>query len=213
MWYTAPVSNRPGDDSTQPVPGDLIRFTADELFPLVYEELRRLAAARLARDGRAGLPMQPTSLVHSAYLRLVQDAAEKERAWDGRGHFFAAAALAMRRILVERARQRGQLKRGAQWKRLPDFDAAGLPGAGDTRDDIDVIALDRAMEELERYSSDLYQVVMLRYFAGLSLQECASSLGLSAKTVQRRWSVARLWLLDRIESEAPGDPPGPGSTP
>jgi RNA polymerase sigma factor (TIGR02999 family) len=163
------------------------------LLPVVYHELRRLAAARLAREHHAGA-MQPTSLVHAAYLRLVGPAAHDEKAWDSRGHFFAAAALAMRRILVERARQRKQGKRGAGWHRVDGHDLIDPV----ERDPVDMEALDPALSELEALDPDMYRVVMLRYFAGLSIENAAGVLGVSAVTVKRRWTVARLWLLDRI---------------
>ena len=169
--------------------------SAAELLPLVYEELRRLAAARLACEGRRDDLMQPTSLVHAVYLRLVQDAADQERAWHGRSHFFAAAALAMRRILVERARRLRQAKRGGGWTRV---DTEELLTQQPT-DQIDLLALDSALEALRSHDSVLYQIVMLRYFAGLSIDETAHMLELSATTVKRHWAVGRLWLLERIE--------------
>lgn len=168
---------------------------AAELLPLVYEELKRLAAARLAREGRRDDLMQPTSLVHAVYLRLVQDAADQEQAWHGRSHFFAAAALAMRRILVERARRLRQAKRGGGWTRVGMEELLAQQHA----DQIDLIALDSALEALRSHDSVLYQVVMLRYFAGLSIDETAHMLNLSATTVKRHWGVGRLWLLERIE--------------
>ena len=118
---------------------DLTRMSSAELLPIVYEELRRLAAARLAREGKAE-PMQPTSLVHAVYVRLVGKAATDERAWDGKAHFFGAAAIAMRRILVERARQRGQEKRGAGWTRVQGVE---IPENADS-DTIDMLTLDSA---------------------------------------------------------------------
>lgn len=186
-------------------PPRLDRMSSAELLPIVYDELRQLAAARLAREGKLKEQMQPTSLVHAVYLRLVGEAAEKEKPWDGRGHFFAAAALAMRRILVERARQRDQLKRGGSWKRVRGVEGADMPDlpdlAGD-EDPVDMLGLDTAMTELEAQSPELYQVVMLRYFAGQSIENTAQALGVSPNTIKRRWTVARLWLLDRIDSSA-----------
>ncbi len=173
---------------------DLSRLSAAELLPIVYEELRKLAAARLAREKNSEA-MQPTSLVHAVYVRLVGKAASDERAWDGKAHFFWAAALAMRRILVERARQRGQGKRGGGWKRVPEIKK---PEDGDP-DSIDMITLDSALVELESFDPDMYRVVMMRYFAGLSIENTAALLDIAPVTVKRRWTVARLWLLDRIE--------------
>lgn len=193
----------------------IARLTAAELLPLVYDELRQLAAARLAREGRSPEAMQPTSLVHAVYLRLVGEAAEREKPWDGRGHFFAAAALAMRRILVERARQRDQIKRGGGWKRLGGREGADmpdLPDLGRNEDPVDMLALDGALEALEGESAELFQVVMLRYFAGLSIEATANLLDVSPNTVKRRWAVARLWLLERIDAGAADGPPG-GATP
>jgi len=174
-------------------------MSAAELLPLVYDELRRLAAVRIGREGGAMESIQPTSLVHAAYLRLVNDAAHEQRAWDSRGHFFGAAALAMRRILVERARRRGQLKRGGTWKRVSED---GLRAEMD-EDTVDMVALDSALNDLEAQSPDMYQVVMLRYFAGLSIAEVGVMLTISAATVKRRWTVARLWLLDRVQGTEP----------
>lgn len=179
----------PGDAVTP----DLARLTSAELLPIVYEELRRLAAARLARE-RSPDVMQPTSLVHAAYLRLVGPAVQNEQSWDGRGHFFAAAALAMRRILVERARQRNQGKRGAGWRRVDENE---LLEPFD-KDPVDMEALNGALSELEAFDPDMYRVVMLRYFAGLSIDNTADVLGVAPVTIKRRWTVARLWLLDRI---------------
>jgi RNA polymerase sigma factor (TIGR02999 family) len=189
-------------------------MSSAELLPIVYDELRQLAAARLAREGKQKEAMQPTSLVHAVYLRLVGEAAEQEKPWDGRGHFFAAAALAMRRILVERARQRDQLKRGGSWRRVKGLDGADMPDLPDLNadeDPIDMLALDGAMSALEAESPELYQVVMLRYFAGLSIENTAQMLDISPNTVKRRWTVARLWLLDRIDASA-SDPPPAGAS-
>lgn len=171
------------------------RLPASALLPLVYDELRSLAASRLAREGRREDLMQPTSLVHAAYVRIVSDAARQESAWNGRSHFFAAAALAMRRILVERARRAGQVKRGGGWKRVSD---EGLC-AEDGPDRVDLLALDAALEDLNAHDPDLYQIVMLRYFAGLSVEDTASLTSHSPTTIKRRWTVGRLWLLERIE--------------
>lgn len=183
---------------SSPAP-DLARMTSAELLPIVYEELRRLAAARLAREGNRE-PMQPTSLVHAVYVRLVGQAARDQKAWDSKGHFFAAAALAMRRILVERARQRKQGKRGGGWQRV---EITELPETAD-HDTVDMEALDAALAALEAFDAEMYRVVMLRYFAGLSIDETAELLAVAPVTIKRRWTVARLWLLERIDGAGGG---------
>ncbi len=164
----------------------------EELLPLVYDELRRLARARVAREGR-GAPHQPTSLVHEAYLRLVGDA---ELRWDNRGHFFAAAAEAMRRIVIDRARQRGRLKHGGGRRpvTLEDDVATREPVAEE------VLALDEALTRLERHDRRMSDVVKLRYFAELTVEETAEALELSPRTVKRTWAAARAWLYDAMES-------------
>jgi RNA polymerase sigma factor (TIGR02999 family) len=163
---------------------------ARELLPLVYDELRRLAAQRMAREA-PGQTLQATALVHEAYLRLV--GVDPDRPWDGRGHFFAAAAEAMRRILVESARRRGRLKRGGHRGRV-DLDAA-QPAAPETDDDL--LALDEALEKLAAKDPVKAQLVQLRVFAGLTLAEAAEILDLSTSTADRYWAYARAWL--RVE--------------
>jgi RNA polymerase sigma factor (TIGR02999 family) len=163
-----------------------------QLFELVYDDLRRLAAHRLAAEA-PGQTLQRTALVHEAYLRLVGEA--PDRHWDGRAHFFAAAAEAMRRILVENARRKASLKRGGHRARLPLEEAELL--APEPRED--VLALDEALTELavrDRAAADLVQ---LRYFGGLSIPEAAQVLGVSERTAKRLWSFARTWLLDKLE--------------
>jgi RNA polymerase sigma factor (TIGR02999 family) len=164
---------------------------AAELLPLVYEELRMLAHARMQLEvGHRTL--QPTALVHEAYLRLLGD---EEVRWNGRGHFFGAAAEAMRRILVERARRYRQPKYGGDHRRVPfDPDAAGLEESSD-----DVIAIDAALRRLESAAPSKADVVKLRYFAGLTIDQTAEVLGISPATVDRRWSFARAWLFQEIE--------------
>jgi RNA polymerase sigma factor (TIGR02999 family) len=176
---------------------------ARELLPLVYDELRRLAEQRMARES-PGQTLQATALVHEAYLRLV--GGDPDKPWDGRGHFFAAAAEAMRRILVESARRRHRLKRGGHRGRV-DLDAA-QPAAPETDDDL--LALDEALEKLAARDPVKAQLVQLRVFAGVTLAEAAGILGLSASTADRYWAYARAWL--RIEI-AGGDPSGPGPNP
>jgi RNA polymerase sigma factor (TIGR02999 family) len=169
---------------------------ASQLLPLVYAELRRLAAQRLASE-RPGQTLQATALVHEAYLRVVGDVRSPEsdrQHWSGRGHFFAAAAEAMRRILVEAARRKNSAKGGGGHRRvdLADADAAisGPPG-------IDLLALDDALQRLERDEPRKAQLVKLRFFAGLTNDEAATALGVSGATAENDWAYARAWL--RIE--------------
>jgi RNA polymerase sigma factor (TIGR02999 family) len=181
---------------------------ARELLPLVYDELRRLAAQRLAREA-PGQTLQATALVHEAYLRLI--GGDPDRAWDGRGHFFAAAAEAMRRILVENARRRGRLKRGGDRARV-DLDAA-QPAAPETDDDL--LALDDALQRLAEKDRVKAELVQLRVFAGVTLAEAAGILGLSISTADRYWAYARAWLRVEIsgrDSSEPGHhPESPGN--
>jgi RNA polymerase sigma factor (TIGR02999 family) len=168
---------------------------AEQLLPLVYDELRKLAAERMAQE-KPGQTLQATALVHEAYLRLVDT--EKAQHWNGRGHFFAAAAEAMRRILVEGARKRGRLKRGGDRQRL-DLDALQLsvPEAAD-----ELLALDEALTEFAQKHPDKAQLVKLRYFAGLTVAEAAEALGISTSTADRHWTYARAWLYRRIVGDA-----------
>ena len=165
---------------------------AEELLPLVYDELRKLAAVRLAQE-KPGQTLQATALVHDAYIRLVDVA--KAQHWDSRRHFFSAAAESMRRILVERARRKGRLKRGGQQNRIPleEVDIA----IEDTR--LDVLALDEALSKLAAQSLEQAEIVQLRFFAGLSHEEVAEMLGVSTITVKRHWRYARVWLLQQME--------------
>ena len=163
---------------------------ARELLPLVYDELRRLAAQRLAREG-PGQTLQATALVHEAYLRLVGESPDQP--WDGRSHFFAAAAEAMRRILVEHARRRHRLKRGGDRARV-DLDQVELAAPGI---DDEVLALDEALERLAQIEPVKALVVQLRVFAGLTIGQVAEVLGLSISTTDRYWAYARAWL--RVE--------------
>jgi RNA polymerase sigma factor (TIGR02999 family) len=168
---------------------------ADELLPRVYDELRKLAAAKLAGE-KPGQTLQPTALVHEAYLRLV--GGEQASSWNSRGHFFAAAAESMRRILVEQARKRARLKRGGDRQRL-DLDALQLsvPEAA-----VELLALDEALTELAHKHPDKAALVKLRYFAGLTVDEAAHSLGISTSTADRHWTFARAWLYRRIVGDA-----------
>jgi RNA polymerase sigma factor (TIGR02999 family) len=163
---------------------------ARDLLPLVYDELRRLAAQRLAREV-PGQTLQATALVHEAYMRLV--GVDPDRPWDGRGHFFAAAAEAMRRILVENARRRHRVKHGGHRARVDLHQAQ--PTAPETDDDL--LALDDALEQLAKKDPIKAQLVQLRVFAGLTVVQAAEVLGLSTTTVDRYWAFARAWL--RVE--------------
>ncbi len=188
------------------------RQAAAELLPLVYDELRQLAGTRLAHE-TPGQTLQPTALVHEAYLRLV--GGDPTRAFDGRGHFFAAAAEAMRRILIDRARQRGRLKRGGGRRRVPlEFDALLAEPPGD-----DLLALDEALTALAGEDPDAAALVRLRVFAGLTLGEAAEALGVSRSTAERDWTYARAWLHEALSGPResgslkkgrPGGGPRPG---
>lgn len=171
---------------------------AGELLPLVYEELRALAVRRLAGE-RPGQTLQPTALVHEAYLRLVGTA---DPGWQGRAHFFAAAAEAMRRILVEEARRKGALKHGGQARRV-GADLERLPAA---EDPVDLLALDEALERLARESPVRAELVKLRYFAGLTVPEAAAVLGISVATAERYWTYARARLFAELSEEDPTRP-------
>jgi RNA polymerase sigma factor (TIGR02999 family) len=162
---------------------------AASLFPLVYAELRRLAASKLAQE-RPGQTLQATALVHEAYLRLV--GGDPDRRWDGRGHFFAAAAEAMRRILVENARSKGRLKRGGGLQRVDLIDQSAPD-----RDD-DLLALDEALSRLATEDPVAARVVELRQFAGLGHEEVASALGVTVYVARQKWAYARAWLRDAV---------------
>lgn len=177
--------------------------SSGEMLPEVYDELRRLARARLAREREPNQTLQPTALVHEAYLRV--SAGEPARGWDRRGHFFAAAALAMRRILVERARHYERIKHGSGAERV-DLDS-GILRADPALTDL--VAVDEALTRLERTDPRKAQVVSLRYFAGLSVDETAAALDLSPSTVKNEWMFARAWLYRAL---GPIDPP-PGERP
>jgi RNA polymerase sigma factor (TIGR02999 family) len=164
---------------------------AAQLLPLVYDDLRRLAAHRLAHEA-PGQTLQPTALVHEAYLRLV--GMETATSWAGRNHFFAAAAEAMRRILVETARRKRRLKHGGAATRQPLVEAELL--APEPRED--VLALDEALTELADTDRAAADLVQLRYFGGLSIPEAAQVLGVSQRTAERLWTYARAWLRERI---------------
>lgn len=166
---------------------------SDELLPLVYSELRQLASMRMAREA-AGQTLQPTALVHEAWLRLVNDG---DRTWQNRAHFFRAAALAMRRILVDRARSKASLKRGGGRERvnLDDVDLADAPT------DDRVLLVDEAVTRLEAEDPESARIVTLKFFGGLTNKEVAESLGVTERTVERQWAYARACLYQMI-SEA-----------
>jgi RNA polymerase sigma factor (TIGR02999 family) len=165
-----------------------------ELLPLVYDELRKLAAAKLAQE-KPGQTLQATALVHEAYLRLV--GSDESPSWDSRGHFFAAAAEAMRRILVESARRKQSLKRGGEFKRQ-ELDIAVSDFADDA---LNVLAVDEALQALHQEDAVKAELVKLRYFAGLTLAECAFALGISTATADRYWHYARAWLAARMRDD------------
>ncbi len=167
---------------------------SEKLLPLVYQELRRLAAAKLASE-KPGQTLQPTMLVHEAYLRLVD--VEKPQQWNHRGHFYAAAAEAMRRILVENARRRQTLKRGGDRERLPlDVEQLAAPERHS-----DLLALDEALSRLAQQRPEIARLVSLRYFSGLTMQQAAKALGTSLRTAERNWTYAKAWLLDAVEGD------------
>jgi RNA polymerase sigma factor (TIGR02999 family) len=162
----------------------------DELLPLVYEELRLLAAQKLSHEA-PGQTLQATALVHEAYLRLV---GSEPQGWENHGHFFAAAAEAMRRILVERARHRCSVRRGGSLHKMAlDED---LPAIEESKEDL--LALDEALNKLAREDEQLAAVVKLRYFAGLTLSQIAELMGVTRRTVDRHWALGRAWLYQEM---------------
>jgi RNA polymerase sigma factor (TIGR02999 family) len=168
---------------------------AEELLPLVYDELRQLAAQRLAHE-RPGQTLEATALVHEAYLRLVEG--DPAAHWNGRGHFFAAAAEAMRRILVDQARRRLSLRRGGNLQRHPIEDGeieAPEPS-------VDVLAVHEALECFQSVDATAAQIVKLRYFAGLTIPQVAEAIGISTSTAERSWAYARAWLHTALKHDA-----------
>jgi len=170
-------------------------LAGDQMLPLVYEELRKLAAAHLANE-RPGQTLQPTALVHEAYLRLTAGA--NPEMWKNRAHFFSAAALAIRRILIENARRKGRQKRGGGLSR-DELDHGGLAICPEPKEDL--LALDEALKKLSELDARAAELVQLLYFAGLTLPEAASTLGISPRTASRLWAFARAWLRDEIEGD------------
>ena len=169
---------------------------AEQLLPLVYAELRRLAAQKLARE-KGGQTLEATALVHEAYLRLVD--VEKAQHWNSRGHFFAAAAEAMRRIIVDAARSKRADKRGGGRRRVEVQVGDLVAREGDAK----LLALDEALAKLERQHPPKAQLVKLRYFAGLSIREAAAALGISTATADRYWAYARAWLQREMTGAGP----------
>ncbi|MBI1346640.1 sigma-70 family RNA polymerase sigma factor [bacterium] len=170
-------------------------LAADKMLPLVYEELRKLAATHLANEGQ-GQTLQPTALVHEAYLRLT--AGTNPGQWKNRGHFFSAAALAIRRILIENARRKGRQKRGGGLAR-EELDYGALAMCPEPKEDL--LALDEALKKLSELDARAAELVQLLYFAGLTLPEAASTLGISPRTASRLWAFSRAWLRDEIEGD------------
>ena len=162
---------------------------AEQLLPLVYDELRKLAAQKLAQE-KPGQTLQATALVHEAYLRLVD--VEQAQRWNSRGHFFAAAAEAMRRILINRARDKKRRKRGGGWRRV-DLDHLAVV---DNASDEDLLALDEALEQLAHANKPCAELVKLRFFSGLTQEQAAACLGIARRTANRYWAFARAWLYD-----------------
>jgi RNA polymerase sigma factor (TIGR02999 family) len=165
----------------------------ENLLPLVYDELRRLARAHMAKE-RSDHTLQPTALVHEAYLRLTGDS---YRRWEGRAHFFAAAAEAMRRILIEHARGKQALKRGGGWQRV-EMDSVDLPVTLACENPEELLALDEALQELAKVDNKRAELVKLLYFAGLNLDEAAAAQGISRTAAHRHLVFARAWLLDAM---------------
>jgi RNA polymerase sigma factor (TIGR02999 family) len=195
-------------------PSDLLRRASSgddkavsKLMPLVYDELRRLAASYLRRE-RPGQTLQATALVHEAYVRLINERAQN---WQNRTHFLAIAALSMRQILVERARRRKAAKRGGDPERITlDEHLLGDRAAGSAAE-IDLVALDEALERLAAEHERQAKIVEMRYFGGLSVEECADALQISPATVKRDWTVARAWLKRALDSTPPRGLSAPGT--
>jgi RNA polymerase sigma factor (TIGR02999 family) len=171
----------------------------DQLFPLVYDELRKIARQHMVNES-PGLTLQPTALVHEAYLRLLGPAPDSSGSWRNRAHFFAAAATAMRRILIERARKHQAVKHGGGQRRIA-LDQVDIAIEEQSEN---LLRLDDALAELERRDKRKAQIVMLRYFAGLTIEQTAAALDLSITTVKDEWSFARAWLQSEIERDFDG---------
>lgn len=172
------------------------KLLAEKVLPLVYEELRKLAAARMAREA-SGQTLQPTALVHEAWLKLVHDGG---RTWENRSHFYRAAAIAMRRILIDRARQKSSVKRAGGWQRI-DISTLDLAAASA---DEHLLLIDESLECLEREDPESAEVVMLKFFSGLTNKETARTLGTSEATIERRWAFAKVRLFQLIRESQSG---------
>jgi RNA polymerase sigma factor (TIGR02999 family) len=166
------------------------KLVSEELLPLVYDELRRLATSRMARES-AGQTLQPTALVHEAWVRLVEDGS---RTWQNRAHFFGAASEAMRRILIERARRKARIKHGGGQERLniEDFELA------ETLPDDAILLVDEALERLKTANPEMARVVVLKFYGGLTNEEIVEITGTSVRTVKRQWNYAKAWLFNNI---------------
>jgi len=169
---------------------------AEQLLPLVYAELRRLAAQRLAQE-KPGQTLQATALVHEAYLRLVD--VDQPQQWDGRGHFFAAAAEAMRRLLIDNARRKSRIKHGGNLKRIDLESVAQVAGTESDADDL--LELDAALERLAHEDAPAAELVKLRYFAGLTIPDAAEAMGISTRKADFLWSFARAWLRRELADD------------
>lgn len=166
---------------------------SEELLPLVYDELRRIAAARMAQES-AGHTLQPTALVHEVWLRLTGG---QKQSWENRAHFFGAAAEAMRRILIERARRKSRLKRGSGQALLDIADLDVIAAMPDDK----ILLVDEALEQLKLEDPEKSKIVMLKFFAGLTNEQVAEIMNVNERTVRRQWEFAKAWLFDRIRGE------------
>ncbi len=166
------------------------KVAAEQLLPIVYDQLRKIAQKRISEE-HPGHTLQATALVHEAYLRLVGD---QDPGWANRAHFFKAAADAMRRILIDHARKRGRIKRGGDQKRV----TISVADLAYTENPEEILALDEAIQRLESQDPEMAEVVRLRFYAGLSVEETANALGVSRTTVKRDWSVAKVWLYRQL---------------
>ena len=171
---------------------------AEHLLPLVYDELRKLAAAKLAREN-PGQTLQATALVHDAYIRLVD--VDKNQQWDSRGHFFSAAAEAMRRILIDRARKKQAKKHGGDWQRVE----MGDPSLSESKTPVDLLVLDKALTNLQEKDQTKAELVKLRYFAGLTVPQAAEVLGIARSTADKYWAYSKVWLRTEISRLAADD--------
>lgn len=176
-----------GLENERPPDGEVVGGSSDEILPLVYDELRRLAAARISRESE-GMTLQPTALVHEAWIRLTRGG---DRQWSDRAHFFRAAALAMRRILVDRARHKASLKAGGI---RVDLDIAAY-GTGDDSPDERILLIDECLRRLEKEDPESARIVVLKFFAGLTNSEVAESLGVTVRTIERNWAYAKACLF------------------